>query len=151
MKVIDDGVEIVLAGKNTDGMFVWSVAMLVCALVVAIICFTLPVPYAISAVGVWAVLMYFFNQKKHIAKTQKHHAQGVLIIKNHHFSINGMSTSLSKAAQISSEGKHLIINDDGASYYFGGFAGEHEIDVAKAVLNGQSIVKRTKTIKMSAG
>lgn len=148
MRVLDDGVEITLAGKSSDTLFVWSIAMLGCALVVAVICFTLPVPYAIGAVAVWAVLMYFFNQKKHAAKTQKHHAQGTLIIKNRHLIINGVQISLSQEAKISSDGERLSVFDKGLCHHFAGFTDVREIKIAKAVLEGRKIAKRAKEIKM---
>ncbi|WFF39113.1 hypothetical protein LU290_02475 [Moraxella nasibovis] len=148
MRVLDDGVEITLAGKSSDSLFVWSIAMLGCALVVAVICFTLPVPYAIGAVAVWAVLMYFFNQKKHAAKTHKHHAQGTLIIKNRLLIINGVQISLSQDAKISSDGERLSVFDKGLCHHFAGFTDVREIEIAKAVLEGQKIAKRAKEIKM---
>lgn len=150
IKVIDDGVQITLMGQNKDTLFLWSIAMLICAVVVAVICFTLPVPYAIASLAIWAVLMYFFNQKKHAAKSQKYHTQGLLVLKSHHIIINDMSIKLTKQAQIISENRCLIVRDGGVSHYFEGFDDQREIEVAKAVLGGQRIVKQAKSIKMNA-
>lgn len=149
MQVLDDGVSITLRGKDKDPLFLWAIGMLMSALAVAIICFTMPVPYAIGSVAVWAVLMYFFNQKKHIVKTQKHHAQGTLILKNHHFNINGVSMALSDDVQINSDDDSLVVMDKGMLYKFGGFEDEREIVIAKAVLLGQKIAKRNVNITLN--
>lgn len=110
MQVLDDGVSITLTGSDSDPLFLWAIGMLFFALIVAVICFTMPVPYAIGSVAIWAVLMYFFNQKKHAAKTQKRYARGVLIIKNRHLTINGMGMSLSDGAQIDVNGDSLVLS-----------------------------------------
>ncbi|WP_432481444.1 hypothetical protein [Moraxella sp. ZY200743] len=148
MQVIEDGVQIRLIGKTCDYLFIWALAMLLCSVLVAVICFTMPVPYAIGAVALWAVLMYFFNQKKHTAKTQQYHAQGLLVIKQGFFSINGMNVRLSENAWIQADQAQLTICDKGCCHHFVGFADEREVVIAKAVLEGQKIAIRQTTIKM---
>ncbi|MDO4441992.1 MAG: hypothetical protein Q4B81_07395 [Moraxella sp.] len=148
MQVLEDGVQITLMGKACDALFMWAFVMLLCSVLVAVICFTMPVPYAIGAVAVWAVLMYFFNQKKHAAKTNKHHAQGLLVIKQGFFSIDGMNVRLSDGAQITAGQTQLSICDKGCCHHFTGFTDEREIAIAKVVLEGQKIATRQKTIKM---
>lgn len=150
MVVLDDGVQITLTGKDSDTLFVWAIAMLLCAVAVAVVCMTMPVPYAIGAVALWAVAMYFFNQKKHAAKTQKRYAQGALTIKNHQVNINGLVINLSQDAKIVANNEHLMIQDKGMTHYFTGFADVNEIQIAKAVLGGQKIAKREKMISMAS-
>ncbi len=149
MQVLDDGVSITLTGTDSDPLFLWAIGMLVFALIVAVICFTMPVPYAIGSVAIWAVLMYFFNQKKHAAKTQKRYARGVLIIKNRHLTINGMGMSLSDGAQIDVNGDSLVVSDRGIAHRFLGFEDEREIAIAQAVLMGRKVAKRSASITLN--
>lgn len=149
MQVLDDGVSITLIGKDSDPLFVWAIGMVVCAFVVAVICFTMPVSYAIGSVAILAILMYFFNQKKHAIQTQKHHNQGNLILKDHYFNINGIGLSLSDDAHIVADANSLTVADKGMVYRFSEFADGREIEIAKAVLMGQKIARRNVNIKIN--
>lgn len=151
MQVLDDGVSITLTGKDSDPLFLWASGMLVFALIVAVICFTMPVPYAIGSVAIWAVLMYFFNQRKHATKTQKRYARGVLIAKNRHLTINGMGMLLSDDVRIDVNGDSLVVFDRGVTHRFLGFEDEREIAIAKAVLMGQKVARRNANITLNEG
>ncbi|OOR87607.1 hypothetical protein B0181_10120 [Moraxella caviae] len=150
IKVLDDGVQITLAGGESDSLFMWSIVMLMLAVATAVACFTLPVPYAIGAVACLAVLMYFFNAKKNAVKSARHHSAGVLTLKNRHININGAGMALSEQAQIIATAKTLTVSDRGISHQFSGFGDAREIDIAKQVLEGRAIAKREKAISLQS-
>lgn len=150
LKVIDDGVQVSLQGKDRDTLMVWAGILLVCAAVVAVLCMTLPVRYALVSVALLAVAVYFFNQKKHAARVCKNFQVGTLSVKKGHFNINGIGVRLGDDAQIHTMGDELVIKDRGISYRFGGFENAQERDVVESVLQGRTLQKRNANIRMTS-
>ncbi|OOS23348.1 hypothetical protein [Moraxella pluranimalium] len=148
LTVNDDGVSIRLTGQGGDPLFWWSVGLLVLGIVVAVICFTMPVAYAIGSLFVFAVAMFGFNIKRHQAKRRHVFGVGELRLTPKRFMIDDKSLTLSESAQVDINGVWLIVKDRGIEYHFTGFAGEREMSIAKAVLDGQSIAKKNAVIKM---
>ncbi len=148
LTVNDDGVSIRLTGQGGDPLFWWSVGLLVLGIVVAVICFTMPVEYAIGSLFVFAVAMFGFNIKRHQAKRRHVFGVGELRLKPKRFMIDDKSLTLSESAQVDINGVWLIVKDRGLEYHFTGFADEREISIAKAVLDGQSVAKKNAVIKM---
>ncbi|MDO5652162.1 MAG: hypothetical protein Q4G13_08550 [Moraxella sp.] len=148
LKVLNDGVQITLNGNGSDPLFIWAGCLVGLAVLVAVGCMVLPVPYAIGSVALLAIFMYFFNQQRHAVKTIKHYHQGVLIIRSNHFSIDGAGVGLSDNAQIDIAKGVLSVVDRGLSYRFVGFDDDKELEIAKKVLQGHAITKNEKTVKM---
>ena len=151
LTVNDDGVSIRLIGQGSDPLFWWSVGLLVLGIIVAVICFTLPVEYAIGSLFVFAVAMFGFNIKRHQAKRRHVFGVGELRLTPKRFAIDDKSLTLSETAEVSIDGVWLIIKDRGLEYHFTGFADEREIQVAKQVLQGKSIQSRAASIRMADG
>ena len=151
LTVNDDGVSIQLSGQGSDPLFWWSVGLLVLGIIVAVICFTLPVEYAIGSLFVFAVAMFGFNIKHHQAKRRHVFGVGELRLAPKRFAIDDKSLTLSETAEVSIDGVWLIIKDRGLEYHFTGFADEREIQVAKQVLQGKSIQSRAVSIRMADG
>lgn len=148
LTVNDDGVSIRLTGQGGDPLFWWSVGLLVLGIVVAVICFTMPVEYAIGSLFVFAVAMFGFNIKRHQAKRRHVFGVGELRLTPKRFMIDDKSLTLSESAQVDINGVWLIVKDRGIEYHFTGFADEREMSIAKAVLDGQSVAKKNAVIKM---
>ncbi len=148
LTVNDDGVSIRLTGQGGDPLFWWSVGLLVLGIVVAVICFTMPVEYAIGSLFVFAVAMFGFNIKRHQAKRRHVFGVGELRLTPKRFMIDDKSLTLSVSAQVNINGVWLIVKDRGLEYHFTGFADEREMSIAKAVLDGQSVAKKNAVIKM---
>ncbi|WP_294032914.1 hypothetical protein [uncultured Moraxella sp.] len=148
LTVNDDGVSIRLTGQGGDPLFWWSVGLLVLGIVVAVICFTMPVEYAIGSLFVFAVAMFGFNIKRHQAKRRHVFGVGELRLTPKRFMIDDKSLTLSESAQVDINGVWLIVKDRGLEYHFSGFADEREMSIAKAVLDGQSVAKKNAVIKM---
>ncbi len=148
LTVNDDGVSIRLTGQGGDPLFWWSVGLLVLGIVVAVICFTMPVEYAIGSLFVFAVAMFGFNIKRHQAKRRHVFGVGELKLTPKRFMIDDKSLTLSESAQVDIDGVWLIVKDRGIEYHFSGFADEREMSIAKAVLDGQSVAKKNAVIKM---
>ena len=148
LTVNDDGVSIRLTGQGGDPLFWWSVGLLVLGIVVAVICFTMPVEYAIGSLFVFAVAMFGFNIKRHQAKRRHVFGVGELKLTPKRFMIDDKSLTLSESAQVDINGTWLIVKDRGIEYHFTGFADEREMSIAKAVLDGQSVAKKNAVIKM---
>lgn len=148
LTVNDDGVSIRLTGQGGDPLFWWSVGLLVLGIVVAVICFTMPVEYAIGSLFVFAVAMFGFNIKRHQAKRRHVFGVGELRLTPKRFMIDDKSLTLSESAQVDINGVWLIVKDRGIEYHFSGFADEREMSIAKAVLDGQSVAKKNAVIKM---
>ena len=151
LTVNEDGVSIQLSGQGGDPLFWWSVGLLVLGIIVAVICFTLPVEYAIGSLFVFAVAMFGFNIKRHQAKRRHVFGVGELQLTPKRFMIDDKSLTLSESAQVDINGAWLIIKDRGLEYHFTGFADEREIQVAKQVLQGKSIQSRKVNIRMADG
>ncbi len=148
LTVNDNGVTIRLTGQGGDPLFWWSVGLLVLGIVVAVICFTMPVEYAIGSLFVFAVAMFGFNIKRHQAKRRHVFGVGELRLTPKRFMIDNKSLTLSESAQVDINGVWLIVKDRGIEYHFTGFADEREMSIAKAVLDGQSVAKKNAVIKM---
>lgn len=148
LTVNDDGVSIRLAGQANNPLFWWSLGLLVLGVIVAIICFTLPVEYAIGSLFLFAVAMFGFNIKRQKAKRHHVFATGELVLTPKRFVINDASLKLSESAVVRIEGEHLIICDRGIEYQFMGFENAQELDVARQVLQGKSIQSRAASIRM---
>ena len=151
LTVNEDGVSIQLSGQGGDPLFWWSVGLLVLGVIVAVVCFTLPVEYAIGSLFVFAVAMFGFNIKRHQAKRRHVFGVGELRLTPKRFAIDDKSLTLSETAEVSIDGVWLIIKDRGLEYHFTGFADEREIQVAKQVLQGKSIQSRAASIRMADG
>lgn len=148
LTVNDDGVSIRLTGQGGDPLFWWSVGLLVLGIVVAVICFTMPVEYAIGSLFVFAVAMFGFNIKRHQAKRRHVFGVGELKLTPKRFMTDDKSLTLSESAQVDIDGVWLIVKDRGLEYHFTGFTDEREMSIAKAVLDGQSVAKKNAVIKM---
>lgn len=148
LTVNDDGVSIQLSGQGGDPLFWWSVGLLVLGMIVAVVCFTMPVEYAIGSLFVFAVAMFGFNIKRHRAKRRHVFGVGELRLTPKRFVIDDKSLTLSETAEVIINGAWLIIKDRGLEYHFSGFADEREMSIAKAVLDGQSVAKKNAVIKM---
>lgn len=149
LTVNDDGVSIRLTGQGGDPLFWWSVGLLVLGVVVAVICFTMPVEYAIGSLFVFAVAMFGFNIKRHQTKRRHVFGVGELKLTPKRFMIDDKSLTLSESAQVDIDGVWLIVKDRGLEYHFTGFENTREMDVAKQVLQGKSIQSRLVNIRMA--
>ncbi len=149
LKVKEGAVHITLNGSATDPMFYWSMALLLVGVVVALICFTQPVPYAIGALALFAVLMFFFNHQKQKAKLHHVFSQGTLIVTPKRFAIDDKALTLKDDAVIHTDGDWLIVTDRSIEYRFTGFSDANEINVAAAVLSGRQIAMREVAVKMA--
>lgn len=144
----DGGITIVLNGRAGDPLFWWSASLLVLGLIVAWICFTMPVEYAIGALFVFAVAMFGFNIKRHQAKKRHVFGKGKLMLTPKRFVIDDKALSLSDIAVVDIQGERLIVRDRGIEYCFMGFDDANEMNIAKQVLEGKSIQSRAANIRM---
>lgn len=148
LKVVDDGVQITLMGKNKNPLFVMSVLLMILAVAVAIIAITMPIRTTIGALFVFACLIFAFNIYKNKLSHQTFINAGQLIIKNRHFIGGGHSVKLSNHAKIEMVNHTLIINDLGRVWHIAGFEQDKEIQVAKSVLEGKALEKKERAIRL---
>lgn len=148
LTVNDDGVSIRLNGSAADPLFWWSAGLLVLGIIVAAVCVTMPVEYAIGSLFVFAVAMFGFNIKRHQAKKRHLFAQGILKLSPKRFEIDQKALTLSDTAIITEQAGVLMVTDRGIEYHFTGFETEQEMSIAKAVLSGQSVAKNHVAVRM---
>ena len=149
LQVKEGVVHITLNGAAADPLFYWSIALLIVGVAVAVICFTMPVAYAIGAMAVFALLMFGFNIQKHKAKSRHVFSHGVLMLTPHRFMINDKALTITADAVIQTQGERLIIIDRGIEYHFTGFSDATEINVASQVLSGKQIALREVAVTMA--
>lgn len=61
LKVIDDSVQITLMGKDKNPLFLVSLVLVICAVLVAIIAMTMSIRITIGAMFIFACLIFGFN------------------------------------------------------------------------------------------
>ncbi|UNU73712.1 hypothetical protein LU293_02030 [Moraxella nasovis] len=148
LKVIDDGVEIALHGKQSNSLFWVSIVLVVLALIVAVVAMTQKVQITIGMMAVFAVVIFIFNTIKAKAKSRLSITSGHLVLKNQSFCCGHHAVQLSPTAQIIVANDTLIIKDKDKTWQISGFEHEKELMVAQSVLMGKDIAKQQKTIKM---
>lgn len=148
MQIINDTVLIKLSGKKSDPLFWWSLLLMILGVVVAVLCMILPVAYAIGALFVFAVAMFFFNIQRHKNKQRHLFFEGELKLTPYRFEIDGKSVSLSQSAQITQQNLELLVVDRGIHYHFVGFCDENEAQIAQRVLMGQKVASRAVQIRL---
>lgn len=153
LKIHDDALHIELNGKHSDPLFWWSLLLLMLGVLVAVICFILPTTYAVGALFVFAVAVFFFNIKKQQAKSCRKLSVGTLIVKPSFFDMKElpMPVRLGEQASIQNEQGVLIIKDGGREYRLSGFENDQEIHIVQAVLQGRGIATRHANIRMNDG
>lgn len=147
--VEDDGVIITLNGKEQDPLFWWSMILLLLGVLVAIICLIAPVFYAISALALFAVVVFMFNIQRQKAENCHIFSQGRLKITPKRFEIHNKSLTLSASATVSAKDNKMTIVDRGIEYHFTGFADDREINIAKQVLLGKSIKTNSVAVTLA--
>lgn len=148
LKIIDDGVVITLTGNNKNPLLLWSSALLVLAVGLAVVAMTMPIRITIGAMFVFAVLIFFFNMYKNKLNNHGFIGAGQLTIKNRHFIGDGHSVKLSNHAKIEMVNHTLIINDLGRVWHIAGFEQDKELHIAKAILEGKTPEKRERAIRL---
>lgn len=150
LKVVDGVVTVQLTGHHQDPLFWWSLSLLLLGVSVAVVCFTLPVAYAIGALFVFAVAVFGFNIQKHKAKQRHIFTQGWLKLTPKRFEFADKALSLSDDATFVINGLDLSVFDRGIEYCFVGFESLQEMQVAQAVLQGKHIKKQEVSITMTS-
>lgn len=149
LKVLDDGVQIVLVGKSKNPLWVMSIWLVVVAVAVAVVAMTMPVDITIGVMFIFALLIFTFNHYKDKLSSYAYISTGELIIKSHHFITNGHSVKLSATVNIDILGGTLQIKDRGRVWHISGFGDEKELSVAKSVLEGRLLQTRERAIKLA--
>lgn len=148
LKVIDDGITITLTGKAKNPLLLWSSALVILAVGLAVVAMTMPIRITIGAMFGFAVLIFIFNIYKNKLKNHSFINQGQLTIKNRHFISNGHSVKLSDNATITIAQHKLIIDDLGRVWHIFGFEQDKELHIAKSVLEGKALEKRERAIRL---
>lgn len=149
LTVDGDGVIITLSGQAKDPLFWWSIVLLVCGLIVAVICFTAPVSIAIGALFLFAVQIFAFNIQRQKAKSRHMFSQGQLRLTPKRFEINNKALTLSQSATVTAKDGEITVIDRGIEYRFTGFGDVREVKVAEQLLLGKSVQANQVTIKLA--
>ncbi|WP_296402655.1 hypothetical protein [Psychrobacter sp.] len=160
LQVTDNGANITLSGKSEvrgDGVFWFSMALLIGALGVAISMSLLPERLAIGALGLLIVGSYFFNRLRSRQKgSQTHISSGIvkvqsgLFVHNHLGKIQRISLAADDTINVNGKALTIIGANGGTKCQVSGFDSEKEAQVMQAILQGQQFGKRNANIKMQS-
>lgn len=149
LKVLEDGVEITLNGKDKNPLFLFSSILVICAILVAVVAMVAPVEMTLLAFFGLACLILGFNIYKNKLSKQMLISTGVLTIKNQELQFLGRKILLSKNAQIIMLDENLTIMDLDKTWVFSGFDSQKELEVAHCVLQGKMLQKQAKSIRLN--
>ncbi len=149
LKVLEDGVQITLHGKDKNPLFLFSSVLVVCAILVAIIAMTSPIQTTLLAFFGLACLIFGFNIYKHKLSKQVVITTGTVVIKNNQIALQNQTIKLTQDAQISICDDSLNIEDLGRKWVFVGFENQKELEIVQCVLQGRMLQKRVKTIRLN--
>lgn len=149
LKVLEDGVEITLNGKDKNPLFLFSSVLVICAILVAVIAMVAPVEMTLLAFFGLACLILGFNIYKNKLSKQMLISTGVLTIKNQELQFLGRKILLSKNAQIIMLDESLTVMDLDKTWVFSGFDSQKELEVAHCVLQGKMLQKQAKSIRLN--
>lgn len=149
LKVLEDGVEITLNGKDKNPLFLFSSILVICAILVAVVAMVAPVEMTLLAFFGLACLILGFNIYKNKLSKQMLISTGVLTIKNQELQFLGRKILLSKNAQIIMLDESLTVMDLDKTWVFSGFDSQKELEVAHCVLQGKMLQKQAKSIRLN--